>query len=167
MPSTTFTLDTIGAELERVGQRLGAAVQRGMYGAAERCRQRVVQAIDETKPHPPVDTGELKRSFKVVPVRGGAVLESGAPHAAHQEFGTRPFTPPFDPIYYWAQRKLRGARRARKKGRAREARQMARRVWRKIRREGITPKRFYARASRDFDRLTYVALQRELRRVTA
>ena len=109
----TYTTRTIGPELRRVAKRLGKATVGAMWTAAQLGRTRAVVAIGEVmiegKPRPPVDTGQLRRSYMVTRITGGAVLENVAPHAAVMEFGARPFTPPLAPLISWAERKLRGS----------------------------------------------------------
>ncbi|MFH1568528.1 MAG: hypothetical protein ABIL09_11080 [Gemmatimonadota bacterium] len=185
-------MDTIGAELEAVMFRLGEGAERAMYRAALLAKRRAVQAIGEVVPFQPVDTGEMRRSYTVDRVPGGAVLENTAPHAAIQEYGTRPFTPPMEPLVQWAirksrrapqKKKKRGQRRARgkaagqpkhegaanskrKANQLEAAKALARRAWVSIRARGVRPKGFHAAASKDFGKITHEALLHELRKVT-
>lgn len=80
-----------------------------MRRAAMESRGIVVRAVDATKPHAPVNTGEYKQRWAVAAVRDGANLYNDAPHAAVIETGAKPYTPPFDPLLQWARQKLRGS----------------------------------------------------------
>lgn len=59
----------------------------------------------------PVDQGGLRKATKLRvlakrPGTSGALIDivEDAPYAAAQEYGTRPFMPPFEPLYEWAKR---------------------------------------------------------------
>lgn len=60
----------------------------------------------------PVDRGPLRASivpevvFRDKLVRG--IVGSNRVYAPYQELGTRPFWPPWKPLYEWARRKLKG-----------------------------------------------------------
>ena len=166
-----FEIAALADDLLVIVDELGEAAETAMFRAAVRGKARAVEAIGEVAGSPlsrarfnPVDTGEMRRSYVVRRIAGGAVLENVAPHAAHQEHGTRPFTPPIRPLERWAERKLRGSMRA-GRGRAKQARAMARAVRRAIQKRGIIPKSFHTAASQDFGRFTEEELLRELRKV--
>ncbi len=90
----------------------------------------------------PIDRGPLRAS--IVPqvvtrdrtVQG--VVGSNLVYAPFQELGTRPFTPPWKPLFEWALRKVRGDRKA--AGALAAGARMA------IRARGIRAKRFLQRA---------------------
>lgn len=90
----------------------------------------------------PVDTGPLRAS--IVPdivVRDRQVVGivgSNKVYAPYQEFGTRPFRPPWRVLYAWALRKTQGNRA--------EARTLAARAVIAIMRRGIKAKRYLQRA---------------------
>jgi len=93
----------------------------------------------------PVDRGPLRAS--IVPevvtrdklVRG--IVGSNREYAPFQELGTRPFWPPWKPLYEWALRKVRGDRRA--------AGALAAAARISIAARGIKAKRFLQRAVED------------------
>ena len=79
-------------------------------------------------------TGDLQRSIQIFETRTGQiVLGTRLPYAQFVNDGTRPHTPPFEPIQVWARRKL-GDEDA------------AGAVWNKIRQEGTDANRFVSRA---------------------
>jgi hypothetical protein len=162
-----FTIRNLPAELRRVQGRIERATVLGLRTAAKDARAEVVEQINNQDP-PLVDLGELKRSPQVTKVPNGAVLEVTAPHAAVQEFGTRPFTPPLEKILAWARRKVRGMKIRGKGARAtkeRAARQLAGRVWVAIRRRGIREKRYYREAQESFDEFVDRRIRERLARV--
>lgn len=110
-----FTLAEMGPEYVRVQNRIVAATVKGLRVAAWDGRRETVLQINFHQPHPVVDLQQLKRSPKVSNLPNGALLEVTAPHAAPQEFGTRPFTPPLSALIAWAVRKLRGKGKGRTK----------------------------------------------------
>ena len=149
--SREFSLATIGPELERVVRRHERAVVRGLRKAAHLCRTVAVQ-----EPSVPVDTGQLKRSFVVTPIDGGAIVENIAPHAAHHEHGTRPFTPPLGALLAWGARKARGGGNGRAIGFG---------AWLAIQRRGIRALGFFAKASQKFPDIVQRQLERVMREV--
>jgi hypothetical protein len=64
----------------------------------------------------PVDRGVLRASIHPeVAVRANVIqgiVGSNVKYAPMQELGTRPFTPPWTPIFQWAMRKTKGDRRS-------------------------------------------------------
>lgn len=113
-PGEIITNSQMTTVMRRVTLSMGAAAVKAMREAAYIGEARAVKSIDEVPQFnsevktPPVDLGQMRSSYAVDVVRDGAVLENRAPHAAHQEFGTRPFTPPRAPLMEWAKRKTRG-----------------------------------------------------------
>jgi len=88
-----------------LGGDVQAAVIRGLQAAAHRLDGFVVHEIDNASPHPAVDRGELRNSRELTMTPMGARYAITAPHAAAIENGTRPFRPPYQPIYEWLVRK--------------------------------------------------------------
>ena len=108
MPSSVIRLEDAADVLEAIDHEIAKHAVLAMRSAAVTAKARAVRAIGETKPHVPVDLSEMIRSYMVIPLPNGARLENVAPHAAIQEYGTKPFAAPFDPLLAWAKRKSRG-----------------------------------------------------------
>lgn len=164
MPSDTFTLESIGAELERVAARLSKATLRGCRRAAVEARTAAVKFMATIEPYPPIDTGELRRSYTVTPLNYGARLENVAPHAANVEWGTKPHFVPLPTLVAWAGRKLRGSGKRGKK-RAAAAHAWAKGTQKKIEREGTEGRLYHTQVSVIFPDIKHEALLRELRKV--
>jgi hypothetical protein len=110
MTTTRFTPKTFAAiAIPAVVLANQRAIKKGLRKAAEAGKILVIQAIDNAKPRPPVDTGQLRSSYQVLPHQDGWVLRSSAPHAGHMEHGTKAHTPPFAALLAWARRKVRGS----------------------------------------------------------
>jgi hypothetical protein len=122
-------------------QRLPADLQHAAViasrRAAERLKGYVVEEISENEPYPVVDRGIMRNSVGVIYLKTGAFVTMGAPYAAMMEGGTRPFTPPIEPLIAWATRKG-----------ATDPVAMAWAVRRSIQQHGIAPKRYFSRALR-------------------
>ncbi len=73
----------------------------------------------------PVDRGRLRQSRQVIETKDGVNVAINAKYASAVNFGTRPYTPPLEPILNWAERKL-------------GAREIGYAVHNKIQSEGIT-----------------------------
>ncbi len=57
----------------------------------------------------PVDTGLLRRSIILHPIKEGAkeyILSTGVKYGVHMEYGTSPHHPPIDPLKGWSRRVL-------------------------------------------------------------
>lgn len=101
--------------------------------------------LRDAKKNAPVDRGplgasltpEVKTSSRVVQ----GIVGSNKKYAPPQELGTRPFTPPWTPIYQWALRKMKGDKKA--------AGALAVGARRSIGARGIKAKRFLQRAVED------------------
>ena len=112
-PGEILTSSQMSTVMRRVTKSLGGAAVKAMREAAYVGKARPVQSIDEVPQFnsdvktPPVDLGQMRSSYKVDRVADGAILENVAPHAAHQEFGTRPFIAPMGVLQAWAERKVR------------------------------------------------------------
>ena len=143
--------------LEAIDHEIAKHAVLAMRRAAVIAKARAVRAIGETTPHVPVDLGEMRRSYMVIPLPNGARLENVAPHAAIQEYGTKPFSAPTAPLLAWAKRRARGTKGT--------AKALARKAWSSIKRFGIKPKGFHARASQDFAGITAKAMAHEMKKV--
>lgn len=134
-----ISLDKLPLLLDQLEPEIRGAVIRGMKSAALRSKAEVVEQIDKALPFPAVDTGGLRQSVSVTLFPNGGWVTVDAPHASHIEFGTRPFTPPLGPLLTWVIRKGLAADED-------EAYAIARAVQRKIQREGIAPRHYFAKA---------------------
>ena len=108
MPSSIIRLEDAADVLEAIDHEIAKAAIKATARAAQNARTRAVRAIGETRPHVPVDLGDMLRSYMIIPLKNGTRLENVAPHAAIQEYGTKPFAAPFEPLLAWAKRKSRG-----------------------------------------------------------
>lgn len=195
MPSKSFGLEDLGKVWTGTLKQLDAEAHKGLLEAAYRGAKQVVTEIRETKPFAPIDQGSLIRSFVVQKTPEGAKLESRAPHAAHQEHGTKPFTAPLAILIEWGVRKARGGagktrakvgkkgkkqaatrqdghsqsseteeqrarREKREQAKIEAGKRLGRRAWMSIRKRGIIPKGFFARASKHFDHFVTQAIHR-------
>lgn len=99
----------------------------------------------DAKKNTPVDRGPLRASITPVVVTQArevqGIVGSNVKYAPFQELGTRPFMPPWTPIFEWARRKL--------KGDVKGARALAAGVRAAIAARGIKAKRFLQRALED------------------
>lgn len=142
-------LDQFTRILVALSPKIEAAVIRGLRSGALRLQGMVVEEIDAASPYPAVDRGELRGSVEYATESDGAVVYVDAPHAAHLEYGTRPFWPPLAPIKRWVLRKGFAEDEE-------EAEGIARAVQRKIAEEGIEPRGYMAKA---FQRVVPVVIQ--------
>ena len=87
-----------------------------LFAKHQRQRQRrITTAVRQTakegaalvRANVPVAFGELRESLADKPTRTGAKIEADAPHAAAVEVGSRPHTPPLEPLIAWV--RLRAA----------------------------------------------------------
>lgn len=96
-------LDQIGKDV--TGTPMGAAMGRATLVVTRSARKNA-----------PVDRGPLRASIvPEVVIRDktvSGIVGSNREYAAYQELGTRPFWPPWRPLYEWALRKMRGDRDA-------------------------------------------------------
>jgi hypothetical protein len=92
------------AEFQRLFVQHQAARKRRVVGSIRRAASRGVGIV---KRKVPVAFGEIRESVSSKPTPGGATVEADAPHAAAAEVGSRPHTPPLEPILAWV--KLRAA----------------------------------------------------------
>ncbi len=121
-----------------LGGDVEAAVVRGLQSAAHRLDGFIAHEITHAEPFPAVDRGELLNSREVTMTPKGATMAVTAPHAPMIEDGTRPFRPPFQPIYEWLVRK--------KLVDESEAGARAWAIVNKIATVGIAPRHFMAKA---------------------
>lgn len=191
MPTETFDIDSVNSSgrrrlmkwLDKLAREVPAGAQRALMKAAHRARNEVVAQIDASQPRPPVDTGQMRRSWIVRPNRdwlgaNGAILENTVEHTVFMEEGIRPTMVPIAPLMEWAIRKTRGKAGAstimpiakngrRRKGgkraqRVRDARALAFGAQRSIARRGIKGRFFFKRASAKFMGFVEEAVRFEL-----
>lgn len=152
------TLHQFLGRLRKLPEDLEDAVTKGLRSAAARGVGFVVEEIENAKPYPAVDRGELRSSARVEMVEGGARIEVDAPHAAIIEYGTRPFRPPVEPLAEWALRKGIADDED-------EAMEIAWAIASKFAAEGIFPRGYFAKAmQRTFD-IVAEEVAAELRRI--
>jgi hypothetical protein len=123
--------------VERLPGDLHQAAVTASRKAAERLRGMVVEEISENRPYPVVDRGTMRQSVGIVNQPNGAYVTMGAPYSGLMEGGTRPFTPPIEPLIAWAARKGHP-----------DPVGFAYAVRASIKEKGIRPKRYFARALR-------------------
>jgi hypothetical protein len=133
-----LTLEQFAELLDDMPKEVEAAVVRGLRSASLRAVGFVVEEIDNAKPYPAVNTGQLRQSVKRAPTKNGAQVYVDAPHFPFIEFGTRPHMPPLEPLIVWAARKF-GVD-------GDEARAIAWAVAQKIARSGTEPRYVFAKA---------------------
>jgi len=104
MPNISF--DAVPALLRRLGKDFPEAVKRAAVEASHNGIGIVVETIDRTMPHKPVDSGGYRASWASEKTTDGARVYSDAPHAVFIERGTRPHWPPSKPLVLWAVRKF-------------------------------------------------------------
>jgi len=149
------------AELSKIvvlrADQLEKATIRGLQSAGYRLEGMIPEAIAETAPHPPDDTGDLVRSHYTDLTARGALVGVDAPHAPFMEWGTRPHRPPMQPIADWAYRKglvpididvdeLFAIERSEWIEEERTAFAIVSAIVKKIEKEGIEPRHFMRRA---------------------
>lgn len=97
-------------------------------------RDIAIDLSNELKLEAPVDRGSLRQSIQVMPQeKGRYVVAVKSPHALPIQMGTKPFTPPFEPLASWGERTL-------------NSRSIGAAVWQKIRQEGIDENPYVTRA---------------------
>jgi hypothetical protein len=129
----------LAAILEATPDKVERRTINGMRKGAMRLMVLVEHAIRTHKPFPIVDRARMVQSVLLIPTPKGAIVRVDAPYAPMMEHGTRPFMPPLEPIVAWATRKGFS-----------DPEGIARAIRWKFYREGIKPKRFFARAVADF-----------------
>lgn len=141
----TVSLARLAAIIDDMPKRQRQAAVRGARSAAKRLVALTADAIADTSPYPPEDTGELKHSIRATNTKDGATVTVDAPHAPFMEWGTRPHRPPLGPLADWAYRKGIADDEE-------EAEEIAMAIAAKIARDGILPRHFMARALRELER---------------
>lgn len=112
---TSISMETRGLDETRAKMEQTASDLTGdpMKGAMAKSTLLVTR---DARKNAPVDRGPLRASITPEVVVRHQVVEgivgSNKVYAPAQELGTRPFTPPWTPIFEWALRKLGGDRRA-------------------------------------------------------
>jgi hypothetical protein len=99
------SLKDFAQKVKRFGDQMEEAAIRGIQSAGLRLETMIPEAIQDTSPDPPIDTGALMGSHYTEFTPRGAIVGVDAPHAPFMENGTRPHRPPFQPIADWAYRK--------------------------------------------------------------
>jgi hypothetical protein len=155
-----ITLTDFERRVTRFVPEIRRAYVRALQSAALRLNGIVVQEIDTATPHPAVSSGELRGSVDTELVEDGGIVSVSAPHAPMMEYGTRPFTPPLDPLVRWVVRKKLAGSPA-------EARQIARAIQRKIARDGIAPRGYMAKAFARLPPILRAEIITELSRMAA
>jgi len=102
MPKT-YEVDSLQA-LGKLFARHQAGVAKSLVTAARRTAKSGKGIVADNVP---VAFGELRRSLADEPTATGARIVAEAPHAAAVEVGSRPHTPPLEPLIRWV--KLRAA----------------------------------------------------------
>jgi hypothetical protein len=94
-----------GALLRMGSEARGASVRKALHTAAL-----IGEVIVSSKT--PVDRGQAKNAWAVVPTALGADLFNDAPHIGILELGSRPHRPPLWPILEWVVRKFGTGRKS-------------------------------------------------------
>jgi hypothetical protein len=128
-------LGKFSAIIQALPDQLNQAAINGARKAAARLVVLVEYQIRNAQPFPLVDRGSLVQQTNLVLTPTGANVRNDAPHAAPQEYGSRPFSAPLQPLLEWAERKGFADPKA-----------VAWAVRTKFLREGMKPKRFFAKA---------------------
>lgn len=102
MPTYNVGLEEFAEIIRTLPQFSEAAIVRGLRSSALRLVGLTVEQISEMGI---VDTGELASSVDYRRLSNGGRVAVDAPHAGIMEMGTRPFTPPIEPLKEWALRK--------------------------------------------------------------
>ena len=92
------------AELGRLFAKHQRQREKRIAGAVRRTAKDGAAVVRE---HVPVAFGELRDSVAGKPTEKGARIDADAPHAAAVEVGSRPHTPPLEPLIAWV--RLRAA----------------------------------------------------------
>jgi hypothetical protein len=135
LPKKKIKLGKFAAVVRAMPDELHQAGINGARKAGAALVVLVTQAIRGNEPYPLVDRGRLVQDTNLVLTPDGCIVRNDAPHAAPQEYGARPFTAPRQVLLEWAKRKGFDDPEA-----------VSWAVWQKFRKEGMKPKRFFARA---------------------
>lgn len=150
-----MSVNQFGTYVTQYPKEVRDKVVRGIQSTALRGVGVIAQQIQEAKPYPAFNTGELLQSVAYELIPTGAILLVQAPHAPFLEYGTRPHRPPLGPLVLWAKRRLSLDDK--------EAYRVARAVQHKIELHGTEP-RFFMRKSMQIIRRTILMqeIEREL-----
>jgi hypothetical protein len=146
------TIDQFAKLVAKSPVAVRSAMVRGLHKAAMRMEVQVVEEIDSTLPHPPVDVGTMRQSTSLSRDADGADVFMTAPHAIFMEEGTRPHRPPMLPLLEWAIRKGFDNPIA-----------VARAVVKRIELEGIAPRFYFKRAYHKTLPYVGTAINREMK----
>jgi hypothetical protein len=104
--ATTFTFDTLAAEMRKEGMLAKDAV-KVIRKTVKLVGPRAVQDEISSLTRAPVDRGTYRRSFRFEDVKDGATAYNFAPYAPIIEYGRAPGArmPPVQAIYEWVKRK--------------------------------------------------------------
>jgi hypothetical protein len=103
--TVTVTLSEFARRVRTLGPRMRRHTVRGLRTGAKRLGAAVAEAIAETRPFVPVDTGVYAAAFEIERLSNGARVENRALHAQDIEIGRRPGPVPLAPILAWVKRK--------------------------------------------------------------
>ncbi len=182
-------IDAFVLVIKKMPDELRAAAVRGLQSSAMILNGRVVDQITQMNL---VDVGELRNSVNTTMLDSGAIVHVDSPHGAPLEYGARPFTPPFEPIFEWVKRKglnrfigprqdikpeklgkdVYGPRittaQLRKNRKAADedqlARQMAWAIVNKFKKEGFRPRGYFKAALVGFRKIANDELSKEIRK---
>jgi len=109
--TTTIEVETKG--IDKTQKKLNQ-VSDGLTGTpmVVGMRKATLIVTRDAKRNAPVDRGAMRASITPQVVTTATevmgIVGSNKKYAPMQELGTRPFTPPWTPIFEWAKRKLKG-----------------------------------------------------------
>lgn len=108
MPS--FSLEDHAAAVDWIEENVKRASRKAVLSAAFRLLQHIVTEIIPRENPPPVDRGQYRAAWRVVPTEKGADLVNNSPQAPVIEFGARaenikPGRAMIDALTEWARRK--------------------------------------------------------------
>lgn len=150
-----LNLRQFAAKLTTMEEDIRQAMVRGLRSAGRRMEGLVVEEIQNAKPYPAVDRGDLVNSVEYVEESDGSRVQVTAPHAAVVEEGSRPFRPPIAPLVQWALRKKIADNED-------EAYQIAHGIRRKFEVQGFTPRWYMKKAVRRTQPFVIDEIEREL-----
>lgn len=105
MAKKKISIAKFAAILSAMPDDLSKAAINGVRKAGARLVVLVEHQIRNNTPFPLVDRGRLVQDTKIILTPTGCIVRNDAPHAAPQEYGSRPFSAPIQPLKEWAERK--------------------------------------------------------------
>lgn len=96
-----MTIETDAKNFGRIFLGRELAVVDEYHAALIRAAQEGVRILRSVLP---IDQGDLRKETHLEMEGASPVIVEDQPYAAAQEVGTRPFTPPLDPLIAWARR---------------------------------------------------------------